>query len=119
MEQAHYKLADLPASNVLIYQDEHSDTWVAHCLEMDLVEEGETKIEAIQNLLQVVIYELEECMQDGLNPFHVAPEAYWSQWLKAKPFYLTNELKKESQIPPHFVIREIPSHDRQNSYPAT
>lgn len=109
------KLEDVPAANILIYFDQEDSIWIAHCLEFDLLEEGEDKVEAVFNLLQVILSELMECLHDGVSPFHPAPAEFWSKWMEAKPFSLRQELEKRESIPAHFAIRELPSNV-QNSY---
>jgi predicted RNase H-like HicB family nuclease len=57
----------------LIYQDD--DYWVAHCLETDVVAEGETPIKAFDNLQSLTALQIETALEEGdlQSIFHQAP----------------------------------------------
>lgn len=110
-----FKLEGLPALNILLYKEVASNNWIAHCLEMDIVDDGETKIEAIKSLFHLLQNELDDCLKDKMNPYHVAPQEYWNMLHRAQPFSLYDELCKTTVIPSQVVIREISAHG-QNSY---
>lgn len=47
----------------LIYRDD--DCWVAHCLETDVVAEGETPMQAFENLQSLTALQIETAMEEG------------------------------------------------------
>jgi len=47
----------------LIYQDDKC--WVAHCLETDVVAEGETPTKAFVNLQSLTEFQIETALEDG------------------------------------------------------
>jgi len=47
----------------LIYRDD--DWWVAHCLETDVVAEGNTPLRAFENLLSLTDLQIETALEEG------------------------------------------------------
>jgi predicted RNase H-like HicB family nuclease len=47
----------------LIYRDD--DCWVAHCLETDVVAEGETPTKAFENLQSLTEFQIETALEGG------------------------------------------------------
>lgn len=105
-----YKFKDLDQYlKILIYHDEDDGAWIAHCLEMDHVEEGGSKEDALLNLLAVIVSEIEECEQDKVNPFVPAPKRFWERYWVARPFTLSRDIINQHHIPRNRLdIREIP-----------
>jgi len=66
----------------LVYAAPDSDDYVAHCLELDLVEYGASVEEALTNLVEVVAahlnYALEHSLENAL--FNPAPKKYWDAY---------------------------------------
>jgi predicted RNase H-like HicB family nuclease len=48
---------------VIIYQD--NGDWIAHCLEMDLVADGETPMKAIQQLRTTIDFQISSVLLTG------------------------------------------------------
>jgi predicted RNase H-like HicB family nuclease len=47
----------------LIYRDD--DCWVAHCLETDVVADGDTPMQAFENLQSLTALQIETAMEEG------------------------------------------------------
>lgn len=84
-----------------ILLDKEDDIQIAHCLEFDIVAQGEDKNEAIQNLLDAVEIQVKYAVEtDNLdNLYHPAPAEYWQKLIKAKHY---PEIPRE-KIPP-FIL---------------
>jgi predicted RNase H-like HicB family nuclease len=71
--------------DVLLYREEGE--WVAHCLQLDLVEAGATPEEAEAALAGVIRAHIEYALADNdmEHLFHPAPPEYWRQFWAAEP----------------------------------
>ena len=64
--------------NCLEYKDE--DIFIAHCLEFDLVAQGETREEARKNLADLISTHIQFAIEKDVEDkslFHPAPPKYW------------------------------------------
>jgi predicted RNase H-like HicB family nuclease len=70
----------------LIYKEEGS--YVAHCLELDIVGSGGTPEEALKEMRELVEEQISFHFEHGIENklFRPAPAEYWNKWLKSKPF---------------------------------
>lgn len=101
------KLSDFMAANILVHFDQDDRTWIAHCLELDLIGSGDNQINAIVDLFNVIVIQLKESVTDGTSYIQLAPKEYWERWQNAKPFSLIDELQKISPLPQNIVIKEF------------
>ena len=62
--------------------------WIAHCLEMDVVAEGDSAFEAISSVVELCGIKIEEAMRDGnlRSIFRSAPPEIWELYARAKTF---------------------------------
>ena len=78
-------LAVHPAFNldVLLYRE--NGEWLAHCLQLDLVEAGVTPEEAEENLAGVIQHDIQWAIEDDdmEHLFHPAPPEYWKMFFSA------------------------------------
>jgi hypothetical protein len=65
---------------VLIYKED--DFWIAHCLETDLVAEGATMSQALDNLVDISNVQIEAAMDEGdlASLFTPAPADIWRMY---------------------------------------
>ena len=91
-------MGTLPAFNILISYDALEELWEAHCLEMDLLETGETRLEAIQNLFKIIPVQIEESIKAGIHYLHPAPLEAFQLLEKATPISI-EEITQECFIP--------------------
>jgi predicted RNase H-like HicB family nuclease len=70
--------------DVLLYREDGE--WVAHCLQLDLVEAGATPEEAEDNLAGVIQHHIQWALDDDdmEHLFHPAPPEVWKQFFGAK-----------------------------------
>jgi len=70
--------------DVLLYRE--NGAWVAHCLQLDLVEAGATPEEAEENLAGVISHHIQWALEDDdmEHLFHPAPPDVWKQFFGAK-----------------------------------
>ncbi len=74
----------------IIYPNPDDDeSWLAHCLEMDLLGDGETVEEAIEDLLRAISGQIRHAKGPD-QIFFPAPREIWAMLTKCKP--LPNEL---------------------------
>lgn len=62
--------------------------WIAHCLEMDVVAEGDSAIEAICSVVELCGIKIDEAMKDGnlRSIYRPAPPKIWELYARAKRF---------------------------------
>lgn len=62
--------------------------WIAHCLEMDVVAEGDSPLEAISSVVELCGIKIAEAMRDGnlRSIFRPAPPEIWELNARAKRF---------------------------------
>jgi len=93
-----------PAFNldVLFYREDAH--WFAHCLQLDLVEEGATAEEAEENLAGVIQHHVQWVIEDDdmEHLFHPAPPEVWKQFFAAK-------VKGFREIPLSVVSGRVPA----------
>jgi hypothetical protein len=88
------------SAHVLI--DQENDIFTAHCLEFDIVADGKTSNQAVQNLLDCVANHISFCLETGnvdniLNP---APKEYWNRfYFCSNKMELPSGSKKIKQTP--------------------
>ena len=87
--------------NVLVSYDDDVQSWVAHCLELDFVEDGTSRIKAIKHLLSTMSAQLAACLEDGMDFIQLAPSQHWKEWQLASPFILSEDIDASS---PHFKM---------------
>jgi predicted RNase H-like HicB family nuclease len=82
-------------TKVLICKED--DTYLAHALEMDLVSDGETEEEAINNLKRLISFQIVNAFieQDLSMIYHPAPKEYFDAYYTLK---LNNVFKIEFQV---------------------
>jgi predicted RNase H-like HicB family nuclease len=87
--------------DVLLYPDEKG--WLAHCLQLDLAEWGETLEAAQGNLLDVVRAHVESAVADDdlEHFFHPAPPEVWKRFFRA-------ELVAEKRLPLDLPVEVFP-----------
>jgi len=70
--------------NVLLYRE--GSRWVAHCLQLDLVECARTLEEAQSNMLDVIRAHMEHALEhDNMEHlFQPAPAEYWQLFLRSR-----------------------------------
>jgi predicted RNase H-like HicB family nuclease len=71
--------------DVLLYRDDGE--WVAHCLQLDLVEAGATADEAEESLAGVIQHHIQWALEDDdmEHLFHPAPAEVWKKFFTAEP----------------------------------
>jgi len=88
--------------HVIIYQEE--DYYVAHCLEFDLVAQGNSREESFQNLLDAVELQTQYALETG-NPENLiqpAPPEFWRMLFKS---HNNTELYSNMRLPE--ILSEI------------
>ncbi len=62
--------------------------WIAHCLEMDVVAEGNSPFEAFSSVVELCGIKIDEAMIDGnlRSIFRPAPPEIWELYARAKTF---------------------------------
>jgi predicted RNase H-like HicB family nuclease len=89
--------------NILVYYERSSRIWCAHCLDFDLVEDGNTPEEAENNLKVTISSYIDEADKKGMTAEQVyksAPLFFWDLLTKA-------EVIKVRREPKHFPMGYI------------
>jgi predicted RNase H-like HicB family nuclease len=87
----------------VVYQ--HGKWWIAHCLELDLVAEGDTPESALQDLIDLSSLQIKTAIenQDLRSVFSAAPPEIWALFSRAKD---RPNKKKPSAPVESFEVRE-------------
>jgi hypothetical protein len=74
---------------------QHGAWWIAHCLELDIVAEGRTPMEAIQDVMELSCTQIEAAVESGdiESVFRAAPSEIWAMFSKAEDAPLTYKHK--------------------------
>jgi predicted RNase H-like HicB family nuclease len=84
--------------------------WIAHCLELDLVAEGDSAREAMDNLIDIANTQIEVALQDGnlesiLTP---APAKMWTLYFDASADeFPVKKTKRQPNRIERFEAREL------------
>lgn len=75
--------ANMPI-RVVFYRED--DRWIAHCLEFDLVGDGDTRREATDSLADAIGVQVKESLGSGnlANLFSPAPAEYWRKFAQGR-----------------------------------
>lgn len=100
------------AMNILIRYDSEDQVWLAHCLELDVMESGVSQRSAVRQLIRNIDLLLEECAKDNTTLFDPAPQEYWTLLSKATPVENFSDLDSDEFsddfiLPPSTVLREL------------
>lgn len=82
--------------SVLIYPED--DVWVAHALEMDVVECAAKPAQALERLRKAVVAQITFCQQKGISPLQPAPDAFFDLWRQLQAQDLERAAKIESDL---------------------
>ena len=88
----------LPAFNILISYDADNELWQAHCLEMDLMETGESRLECIKSLFRIIPAQIQESIKENIHYLHPAPAEFFQMLERAHPVSI-DELVQENSMP--------------------
>lgn len=88
----------------VVYRD--NQWWIAHCLEMDVVAEGETPPEAIRDLIALCDLKIKDALGEGdtRSIFRPAPAKIWDLYARAR------NKRVPKPLPPQvarFDVREV------------
>lgn len=75
------------AFNILVEPGEEKNTWLAICLELDIIVQGKTPNEAENNLRDAIQMYLESVFEKGdfESLWRPAPTEYWQKLMHTKP----------------------------------
>jgi hypothetical protein len=62
----------------IVYRER--DAWIAHCLELDIVAEGTSPDDAVQNVLDLRAFQIDTAIENGdlESIFRPAPAKFWT-----------------------------------------
>ena len=91
--------------SAVIFRDADCNGWIAQCLQMDVVAEGDSAQEAAETLMQLCDVQIKACLDDGNieGIFRPAPAEVWSFYAKAQR---TINLQEKPAAVEEFRIRE-------------
>ena len=94
--------------HILIVEDKEKNIFLAHCLDMDVVAQGKTTSEAISELKEAIITQMEHCLENDMldNLFRPAPKNYWDMFYRSQANRIINQLSLHNK----HTIRNITKH---------
>ena len=94
--------------NCLEYKDQ--DVYIAHCLEFDLVAQGDTIAEAKSNLVDLIKSHIELAVEKDVEDkslFKPAPEKYWNILHSFKNRIARQQLLNKGQISTRDILKNM------------
>lgn len=93
--------------NVHVLIEKEDDLFTAHCLEFDIVADGQTLQEAQENIVDAIVDHITFCLEVGnveniLNP---APKEFWNKF-----YFESREISKPVKLPMkkvHSIIDDV------------
>ena len=71
------KSKKLPPLNCLVWEE--SGKMYIHCLEFDLISDGNNEANAINNLIELIVEQMRLADEESIQLFHPAPKEYWDK----------------------------------------
>ena len=99
-----FRLDDV-ALNILLSFDAETNQWLSHCLELDLMEQGDTPLESLKTLFKNAQVYLTECAKSDIDFVFTAPPEDWRNYFKAKPISLEDLHTTTTTFPPNIIVR--------------
>lgn len=90
----------------LEYKDE--GYYIAHCLEFDIVAQGNTPEEARNNLADLIREQITFASEQDIEEkilFKPAPQRYWELWHKLRNRHARYFLSRHPRITPHDILK--------------
>lgn len=86
---------------ILLSYDAATRSWLAHCLEFDMVEEGKSQRGALLRLFKIMKANVKDALQHDTvrDLFQFAPKEYWIQALAARPLSLEAVMTSKQVVP--------------------
>ncbi len=110
-EVSHYQLAlpqekkqkgkPLPLLNILTYKEDKY--LLAHCLELDLVGQGDSENDALDVLADMIYHQIDFAEKNNHSFYHPAPKEYWDKLHKIQ----ANEIRQSLASRPPRSAKEI------------
>lgn len=93
--------------SVLVYVE--GDWWIAHCLEMDMAEEGKTPFEAFKNLVDVINHHVGVAMEEADlgSIFSPSPPELWKLFAISEDYILPKTPRKTIKPVNRFHVRQL------------
>lgn len=88
--------------NVLLYPSKQiRGQWIAHCLEIDLVTQGNNQEHAMEMIAEAIEIVADDNVRNGGAPllFRSAPKEDWERLRTAKPLNVTRMLHLDGSFP--------------------
>jgi len=78
-------IPDSMSFRVCVYQlPDEPGVFIAHCLDLDLMGEGDKVESALEELLEVIDSQIETCQRTGANFWFHAPASVWKTYSEAR-----------------------------------
>ena len=95
--------------HLIVYYSRSERVWTAHCLDFNLVEDGDSPEQAEKRLLQSVNSYIQEAKKRKMTASEVyarAPQPFWDMLIKSKPAKVRTSPRKSSM--PYMTFRSPP-----------
>lgn len=93
--------------SVLVFVE--GDWWIAHCLEMDMAEEGKTPLEAFKNLVDVINYHVGAAVDEADlgSIFSPSPPELWKLFAISQDYDLPKVPRRTIKPVNRFRVRQL------------
>lgn len=95
--------------HALVIHDKEKKTFLAHCLDMDIVAQAKTQEEAVSELKELISTQIEYCLENDMldTLFRPAPKEYWDTYHRSQATVVLNQLFLQKN---KHAIKDLVSH---------
>jgi predicted RNase H-like HicB family nuclease len=94
--------------HVLLIEDKDKKLFFAHCLDMNIASQGKTADEAVAELKELIVVQIEYCLEHDMldTLFRLAPKAYRDMYYRSQANRVVNQLSLHNK----HIIKDLTRH---------
>lgn len=94
--------------HILLIEDKEKKNFLAHCLDMNIAAQGKTVDEAVSELKELIVVQMEYCLENDMldNLFRPSPKVYWDIYYRSQANRVVNQLSLHNK----HIIKDLTRH---------
>ncbi len=94
--------------HILLIEDKKKNDFLAHCLDMNIAAHGKTCAEAVSELKELLVVQMEYCLEHDMldTLFRPAPKTYWDMYYRSQANRVINQLSLRNK----HIIKDLTRH---------
>lgn len=94
--------------HILLIENKDKNTFIAHCLDMNIAAQGKTADEAVVELKELLVVQMEYCLENDMlgTLFRPAPKIYWDMYYRSQANRVINQLSLHNK----HIIKDLTRH---------